>query len=115
MTEQETEKVYPVKTTHEFLYEIEKETNRFKRGAIISILISVVMLVFLAFIAIEVTRLHFSVSGVILEGILAAFLVYCIYLMSFQFKFFRKWEKRLNKIANFEEKLMPELSEDIVK
>lgn len=45
MTKKETDPLYPVRTIHEFLHQVEQETNRFKRGAIISILISVFMLV----------------------------------------------------------------------
>ncbi len=109
---QENEKVYPVRTTHEFLYQVQKETNRFKRGAIVSIMISALMLIVLVFVGIEVTALHFAWSGIILLGVLAGVLVYCIYLMSFQYKFFRQWERRLDKMTNLEQKLMPELAED---
>jgi uncharacterized membrane protein YbhN (UPF0104 family) len=112
MAKQENEKIYPVRTTHEFLYEVQKETNRFKRGAILSIILSVLLLVFVAFVGIEVVRLHFAASGIILLGLLSAALVYCIYLMSFQYRFFRRWERRLDRITHFEEKLMPELAED---
>jgi amino acid transporter len=112
MAQEENEQVYPVRTAHEFLYQVQKETNRFKRGAIISIMISALMLIVLVFVGVEVTALHFTWSGVILLGVLAGVLVYCIYLMSFQYKFFRQWERRLDRMTNFEQNLMPELSED---
>jgi uncharacterized membrane protein YbhN (UPF0104 family) len=97
---------------HEFLYQVEHETNRFKRGAVISILISAVMLVLLAFVSYELAPRGFTVSGIILEVVLAGFLVYCIYLMSFQYRFFRKWENRLNRLSTLEEKLMADLSDE---
>lgn len=107
MTDKEKQEIYPVRTMHEFLYQVEHETNRFKRGAVISILISALMLVLIAFVSHELIP-RFTVSGIVLMGILAGFLVYSIYLMSFQYRFFRKWEKRLNRLNKLEEKLMPQ-------
>ncbi|HSV50192.1 MAG TPA: hypothetical protein VLH35_07730 [Candidatus Acidoferrales bacterium] len=112
MTQKDTDEVYPVRTMHEFLYQVEHETNRFKRGAIISILISVLMLVLLVFVAIETMGRGFVASGIILEIVLVGFLVYSIYLMSFQYRFFHKWEKRLNRLNQLEEKLMPQEPEN---
>jgi len=111
MTKKENEDVYPVRTMHEFLYQVERETNRFKRGAVISILISALMLVLIAVVTYELSPRGFAVSGIILEAVLAGFLVYSIYLMSFQYRFFRKWEKRLNQLSALEAKLMPEETE----
>ena len=98
---------YPVRTMHEFLYQVERETNRFKRGAVISILISAIMLVLIAVVFYELIPRGFTASGIILLAVLAGFLVYSIYLMSFQYRFFRRWEKRLNVLNQIEEKLMP--------
>ncbi|MGE5554781.1 MAG: hypothetical protein ACM3UY_00755 [Methanocella sp.] len=112
MTKKETDPLYPVRTIHEFLHQVEQETNRFKRGAIISILISVFMLVLIFFVSYALIPRGYSVSGIILIAVLAGLLVYSIYLMSFQYRFFRKWEKRLNQLASIEEKLMPDLSDD---
>ena len=99
---------------HEFLYQVEKETNRFKRGAVISILISAVMLVVLVAVAYITMQRAFAPSGIILLAVLTGVLVYSIYLMSFQYRFFRTWEKRLNRLSTLEEKLMPELNEEKV-
>lgn len=108
MTNKENQEMYPVRTMHEFLYQVEKETNRFKRGAIISILISVLMLVLLVFVAVETFGRGLVASGIILEAVLTGFLVYNIYLMIFQYRFFRTWEKRLNRLGALEAKLMPD-------
>ncbi|MGD6850655.1 MAG: hypothetical protein ACQCN6_01180 [Candidatus Bathyarchaeia archaeon] len=109
---QKDEEVYPVRTMHEFLYQVEKETNRFKRGAIISILISALMLVVLVTVAYITMQRAFAVSGIILLAVLAGVLVYSIYLMAFQYRFFRTWENRLNRLNMLEAKLMPELSDE---
>ncbi len=106
MTGKENEEMYPVRTMHEFLYQVERETNRFKRGAVISILISALMFVLLLFVFFETINRGFTASGVILEVVLAGFLVYSIYLMSFQYRFFRRWEKRMDRIDALEHKLL---------
>jgi hypothetical protein len=106
------EEVYPLRTMHEFLYQVERETNRFKRGAVISILLSAIMLAALGFVSYVTVSRGVVASGVILMVVLAGVLVYSIYLMSFQYRFFRRWEKRMNRLSMLEEKLMPELSDE---
>jgi cobalamin biosynthesis protein CobD/CbiB len=114
MTQKDPEEVYPVRTMHEFLYQVEKETNRFKRGAVISIMVSALMLVVLVAVAYITVLRSFVPSGIILLAVLAGVLVYSIYLMGFQYRFFRTWENRLNRLNRIEEKLMPELNEEQV-
>ena len=106
MTENETEKAYPVKTIHEFLSEINREWGRFKRGAIISISISSLLLVAFVLVFIRTAKTGFEVSDIILELLLAGFLIYSIYLMNNQYRFFRKWEGRMTRVFTFEEKLL---------
>jgi hypothetical protein len=106
MTKKDNEEVYPVRTMHEFLYQVEHETNRFKRGAVISILLSAIMLTAIVFVYFATMERGFVASGAILLVVLAGVLVYCIYLMSFQYRFFRRWEKRMNRLNALEEKLM---------
>jgi uncharacterized membrane protein YbhN (UPF0104 family) len=106
MTQQEKQETYPLRTMHEFLYQVEHETNRFKRGAVISILISAFMLALIGVVSYELIPRGFAVSGVILIAVLAGLLVYSIYLMSFQYRFFRRWEKRLNQLSALEAKLL---------
>lgn len=108
MTDKEKQDMYPVRTMHEFLYQVEHETNRFKRGAVISILISAFMLVLIVVVLYALIPRGYSASGITLIGVLTGLLVYSIYLMSFQYRFFRRWEKRLNQLNQLEAKLMPE-------
>jgi len=108
MTEKEKQEMYPVRTMHEFLYQVEHETNRFKRGAVISILISAFMLILIVVVSYALIPRGFAVSGIILICVLSGLLVYSIYLMSFQYRFFRRWEKRLNQLNELEAKLMPQ-------
>lgn len=106
MTEKKSEKAYPVKTTHEFLSEINHEWGRFKRGAVFSTIVSAILLVAFVFVFLRTARLGFEVSDLILEFLLVGFLVYTIYLMAVQYRFFRKWESRMKRIYSYEEKLL---------
>ncbi len=114
MTQQENEKAYPVKTLHQFLSELDREWSRFKRGALISLFISSMLIIALVFVSIRALRIGLVDFGdVVFALILLAFLSYSVSLMVGQFRFFRKWEKRMTRLVNLEEKLMPEsLDED---
>ncbi|MCW3996082.1 MAG: hypothetical protein NWE98_08055 [Candidatus Bathyarchaeota archaeon] len=109
----ENEKVYPVKTLHEFLYEIDRERSKFKRGALIGIFISSLLLIALVFVYIQLSKRGLvTASDIILAVILVSFLVYSLYLMAYQYRFFRKWEKRMTRLSRIEEELMPEKTEN---
>jgi membrane protein implicated in regulation of membrane protease activity len=112
MANQENEKTYPVKTTHQFLSEITREWSRFKRGAVISAFISIMLILALVSGSIvAVVRGFGSFGDAIFIGLLLAFLLYSVYLMIGQYRFFRKWENRMKRLTTFEEQLMPENGE----
>jgi len=106
MTDKEQEKAYPVKTLHEFLSEINQEWSKFKRGAVLSLISSSLLLVAFTLVFYRTIKTGFEVSDVILELILLGFVIYSMYLMNGQYRFFRKWENRMTKLYGFEEKLM---------
>ncbi len=112
MTEKENEQEYPVRTFHEFIYEINREWGRFKKGALISITISSLLFIATVLLVIRTIFRGMEISDIILELALAGFLVYSIYLMNHQYRFFRKWEKRTTRLTTLEEKLMPEQPEE---
>jgi uncharacterized protein (DUF2062 family) len=107
MTEKENEKAYPVKTTHEFLAEMNHEWARFKRGAIFGAIVSGFLLVGFVLGYWRLTKnIGVEVSDLVLVSLLVAFLAYTIYLMAVQYRFFRKWENRMKRVYSFEEKLL---------
>ncbi len=108
MTQEETDKPRPIKTIHEFISEINREWGRLKRGAVISIIISSILLVAFGFLFAATLQRGFVASGIILLLLLAGLLVYCIYLMVLQLRFFRKWENRMTKLFTLEERLLQE-------
>ena len=107
MSEKENEKAYPVKTTHEFLGEMNREWARFKRGAIFGAIVSGFLLVGFVLGYWRLTKnIGVEVSDLVLVSLLVAFLAYTIYLMAVQYRFFRKWENRMKRVYGFEEKLL---------
>ncbi len=111
MSEENKDELYPVRTLHEFLYEIKKEWGKLKKGSLISISISSLLFVAFILVLIRTIKNSMEISDIILELLLGAFLVYSIYLMFHQYRFFRKWDSRINRLNNIEEQLMPELSD----
>jgi hypothetical protein len=107
MNEKENEKAYPIKTTHEFLAEMNHEWARFKRGAILSTIVCSLLLVSFVLVYLRISKVYgFEVSDLILVGLLVGFLGYTIYLMTSQYRFFRRWENRMRRIYGYEEKLL---------
>jgi hypothetical protein len=107
MSEKEDQQHYPVKTTHEFLSEIKHEWGRFKRGAILSTIVSAFLLVGFVLIYLRISKAFgFEVSDFILVALPVGFLAYTIYLMASQYRFFRKWESRMKRIYSYEERLL---------
>ena len=98
---------YPVKLAHEFFSEISNEWGRFKRGAIMSTIVCSLLLIGFVFAFLRINRLHgFEFNELFLVLPIVGFLVYTIYLMTSQYRFFRQWEKRMNHIYRYEEKLL---------
>jgi hypothetical protein len=107
MSEKENQQDYPVKTTHEFLSEMNHEWARFKRGAILSTIVCSLLLVSFVPVYLRISKTFgFEVSDLLLVALLVGFLVYTIYLMTAQYRFFRRWEGRMKRIYGYEEKLL---------
>ena len=107
MSEKEKQQDYPVKTTHEFFSEINNEWGRFKRGAILSTIVCSILLVGFVFVFLGISKVHgFDADALVFMLLLAGFLVYIIYLMTSQYRFFRRWEERMKHTYSYEEKLL---------
>ncbi len=112
MSEKESEAVYPVKSLHDFLSEINKEWRRFKRGSLVSLVFLSIMLATFVPLFIRGIRYEWDLLAYFFLIGLAAFLVYSIRIMVIQYRFFRKWGHRMEQIVSLEEKLMTEKMAD---
>jgi len=98
MSEKAPEQVYPVKTLHDFLFELNREWRRFKRGALMSLF--VLCLLLSAFIPLLFRAIRFFLGSLII------FLIYDLRLMLRQYRFFKKWGHRMEQLSCLEEKLL---------
>jgi len=114
MSEKEGSKLYPLKSLHDFLLEIDKEWDRFRTASLIGIVTSGVLLFFLIIRLLTVlVRIRRSgLIGVFDEFVflilVAAFVIYEITLLYGQYKFFKRWNRRLALLLHLEENLMEE-------
>jgi len=105
------EKVYPLRSLHDFLYELDKEWDRFRTGSLIGVIVSFVLLltsVILMFGAL----MQGSIVGAILMVVIVAALIYTVSALFAQHKFFKKWERRIGILLHLEEKILNEKLED---
>ena len=106
MTEEKSEKRYPVKSLHDFLFELDREWSKFRNGTLIGlissgILFTIVLLLILRTRALGIGPLEFIF--LLLAGV---FLGYSIYAMLAQYRFFNKWERRIGLLLHIEEQIL---------
>ena len=107
-----SDRAYPVRSLHDFLSELDEEWNKFRTGSLIGLIVSCVLLVFSS-----LSLLAALAEGKPLEFIfmiiIAVFLVYTVYALFAQHRFFKRWERRIGLLLHLEESLiMEKLGED---
>ena len=109
------EKVYPVKSLHDFLYELDKEWTKFRNGTLIGLFSSGIL--FLIVVGLLLRTRHFGLGLVDFVVLIFAgiFLGYSIYAMYSQFRFFNKWERRVGLLLHMEEEMLTEKIGDEAK
>ncbi|MFQ6073852.1 MAG: hypothetical protein ACE5KC_01405 [Candidatus Bathyarchaeia archaeon] len=112
MTKERSEETYPLKSLHDFLSELDREWNKFRSGSLISIITSgALLLLFVSrFLFFAIRRPN--VVDVIFLFFVVMFLVYSMYAMVAQYRFFSRWERRMGLLLHLEEKLMSERLEE---
>jgi hypothetical protein len=108
MSKENNDKVYPVKSLHEFLYELDREWSKFRNGTLISLISSSIL--FLVVIWVILRTRHFGLGPVdfLLLLFVGVFLGYSIYAMYSQYRFFNRWERRIGLLLHIEEELLSE-------
>ncbi|MFQ5758781.1 MAG: hypothetical protein ACE5IF_03815 [Candidatus Bathyarchaeia archaeon] len=123
MTEEEKrERPYPLRSLHDFLSELDREWSKFRTGALISMIASGALLVFyvprlLLSLLVALRRpprppLINIIFDIVLLVLITALLIYSIYAMTAQYRFFSKWERRIGLLLHLEEKLIGEKLEE---
>ena len=109
MAEEKTEeKLYPVKTLHDFLFELDKEWSRFRRGSVLGLISSGIL--FLLVIWLILSTRHFKLGLIdfglfIGAAVIAGYSIYSIYQ---QYRFLNKWERRLGLLLHLEDQMLSE-------
>jgi hypothetical protein len=108
MPSENNDKVYPVKSLHEFLYALDREWSKFRNGTLISLISSSIL--FLVVIWVILRTRHFGLGPVdfVLLLFVGVFLGYSIYAMYSQYRFFNRWERRIGLLLHMEEELLAE-------
>ena len=102
----------PLKSIHDFLQEIDEEWNKFRRVAIIGIATSALLLFFLALrflsVLIRIRRFGFleEFDEFFFYLLVGFFVIYEIVLLLRQYRFFGKWERRLDLLLHLEDRLL---------
>ena len=106
------DKQYPVKSLHDFLFELDKEWSKFRNGALISLISSSIMFLIVLGVLLRVRRLSLGPADFILLVLAGVFLAYSIYAMYAQYRFFSRWERRVDLLLKTEQDLLTEKLED---
>ena len=98
---------YPVRSLHDFLYELDKEWDRFRTGSLIGVIVSFALLVFSFGRLLAALRNRAAFDFIFMIVIIAA-LVYTISALLAQHRFFKRWERRIGMLLHMEEKILNE-------
>jgi hypothetical protein len=108
MAEEKSERLYPVRSLHDFLSELNREWDKFRIGSLIGMITSGALLVFfISRLLVKAIRQRAVIDFTFLI-IIVAFLIYSIYALFAQYRFFKRWERRVGLLLHLEEELIGE-------
>jgi membrane protein implicated in regulation of membrane protease activity len=106
MTEEKNDKVYPVKSIHDFLFELDKEWSKFRNGTLIGLISSGILFVIVLWLILRTRVFGLGLIDFIFLLIAGVFLAYSIYAMFAQYRFFNRWERRIGLLIHLEEQIL---------
>jgi hypothetical protein len=108
MADEKNDKVYPVKSLHEFLYELDKEWSKFRNGTLISLVSSGVLFLVVVWILLRIRHFGLGLVDFVLLLFVGVLLAYSIYAMYSQYRFFNRWERRIGLLLHMEDEILAE-------
>ena len=105
------EKLYPVKSLHDFMAELNKEWTKFRNGTLIGLVSSGVLFLVVISLLVRTRRLGLGLVDFVLLLIAGILLGYSIYAMYSQYRFFNRWERRVGLLLHLEEQMLKEKTE----
>jgi hypothetical protein len=106
MDEEKTEKPYPVKSLHDFLFELDREWSKFRNGTLLGLISSGFLFVVVLWLMLIIRRLDLGLGAFLFLVVAGVFLGYSIYAMYSQYRFFNKWERRIGLLLHLEEEIL---------
>jgi membrane protein implicated in regulation of membrane protease activity len=106
MGEEKTEKPYPVKSLHDFLFELDREWSKFRNGTLLGLISSGFLFVVVLWLMLIIRRLDLGLGAFLFLVVAGVFLGYSIYAMYSQYRFFNKWERRIGLLLHLEEEIL---------
>ena len=103
---------YPLRSLHDFLNELDREWDVFRTASLIGMVTSGILFIFVSlrlFPLLQTMRkvgLLRVINDLIFLLFVLAFIVYESSLLIRQYRFFKKWERRVGLLLHLEEKLM---------
>jgi len=99
-----------LRSLHEFLYELDREWDRFRTGSLIGVVVSAVLLVFSLFRMLSALRNRALIDFAFM-AVVAAALIYTVTALLAQHSFFKRWERRIGLLLHMEEQILGEETE----
>ena len=106
MGEEKADKLYPVKSLHDFLFELDLEWSKFRNGTLMGLISSGFMFVVVIWLILIARRSDLGIGVVLFLAAASVFLAYSVYAMYSQYKFFNKWERRIGLLLHLEEEIL---------
>jgi hypothetical protein len=110
--ENQEDRQYPVRSLHDFLFELDKEWIKFRNGTLIGLGSSAVLFMVVLWLILRTRHFGLGLVGFALLIIAAIVLAYSIYAMVAQYRFLNKWERRIGLLLHTEEEMLSEKLED---
>ena len=112
MSHEKDDKVYPVKSLHDFLSELEREWSTFRNGTLISLVSSGFLFILVLWLILRVRLFGLGLLDFIFLVIAGVFLGYSVYAMIMQYRFFNRWERRIGLLLHLEEEVIAKKLEE---
>ena len=105
-------KSYPIKSLHDFLFELDQEWTKFRNGTLFALVSSGFLFIIVIWLILR-TR-HFGLNLIDFIFFIAAAIIsaYTIYAMYSQYRFLNRWERRLGVLVQVEEQMFSEKLEE---
>jgi len=104
--ENQQDKQYPVRSLHDFLFELDKEWTKFRNGTLIGLASSAILFIVVVWLILRTRHFGLGFVGFVLLIIAAVVLGYSIYAMVAQYRFLNKWERRIGLLLHTEEEML---------